>query len=75
VIDKLRFPDGTYVDVVIVGDGWAVETFPATEGGYWALIRRFERPAHGFPRRQAAQQAMIASAFKLIKQSSKQEQT
>lgn len=61
-----RHPDGIHTESVGVGDGWAVETFPAEGLGYWFRIVRVARPRVGCPRRAVAEQAGRAAAEKLI---------
>ncbi len=61
-----RYPDGTHTVSVGLGNGWAVETFPAAEMGYWYRIVRVEHPGHGCPRRAVAEEAAASAVRRIV---------
>lgn len=60
-----RFPDGMHTESLGVGGGWAVETYPAADMGYWFRIVRVDHPSVGCPRRAVAEKVARAAAARL----------
>ena len=61
-----RYPDGMHTVAVGLRDGWAAETFPAQEVGYWYRIVRPDAPGHGCPRRAVAEEAAASAVRRIV---------
>lgn len=64
---KHPHPDGLHTESVAVAGGWAVETYPAEQQGYWFRLVRSNLPAAGCPRRDTAERAARAAVATLTR--------